>query len=679
MWASFRRRGVWTRDGKKKRAGAILLALTMLSSGTRPGALQSPSPRFSTSTAAVVVDVVVRDSQQRPIVGLAASDFKVYEDGVEQTITSFDEIGADTRAGPATSPAPGDVSTVRSDGPIAPAVVALVFEQLSPEGRRIATQAANSFLVDRLSPTDYFGVFFVDRAIHALAPYSHDRAVLQHAIEEASLRAGYPIEHAGRTPGAQYGSFEAGQPSQSTSDDQPQIRGHATLDALDQLIASLAPLPGRKAIALFSEGLALQPPEDPSLLPTGRAFHDSDSWLEDNRQKALLSLVERANRAHVAFYTFDAGGLRIEDANVRHCSGCAPYIGLKLLADQTGGAFVENTNDLAPGTRRVADDLHRYYLLGYTSTNPRLDDKYRRIQVKVRRHDVTVLARKGYVASPKREPSPVRSYEIGPLLALENPRVDNTFPFEAGTLAFPGQDAGTRTAVLARVPVSSLTWAREAVGENAHLAVLARVKDARGRLVTYASARYDLGRDAEGAGTADVLFYRDAALAPGVYTLEVAAYDEPSGRASVRLVTINVPKLAERGPRVGSVFLVSRADPEPKPTAGDLPETLRAGGRVLVPNLGARVDVDADLMFAFVVQTTPSGTGQLHARAMVMSNGAPVAVAPIALPPPDTHGRIAYVGNLRTDTFAAGTYQLVVSVADETGTTTRDVSFRIAR
>jgi len=86
-------------------------------------------------------------------------------------------------------------------------------------------------------------------------------------------------------------------------------------------------------------------------------------------------VFERANRAHVAFYTFDAAGLRIESPLIQKCFGCAPYVGLEMLADETGGAFVENTNDLVGPVRRVGDDLRHYYLLGYTSTNPTLDDK----------------------------------------------------------------------------------------------------------------------------------------------------------------------------------------------------------------------------------------------------------------------------------------------------------------
>ena len=104
-------------------------------------------------------------------------------------------------------------------------------------------------------------------------------------------------------------------------------RGHATFDALEQLIASLQPLPGRKAVEFFSEGFALSAnlqPKQNSQYATTLASPDHDSWLEDNRRDHFFSVFERANRAHVAFYTFDGKGLRTEDPNYRGCFGCAP-------------------------------------------------------------------------------------------------------------------------------------------------------------------------------------------------------------------------------------------------------------------------------------------------------------------------------------------------------------------
>ena len=47
---------------------------------------------------------------------------------------------------------------------------------------------------------------------------------------------------------------------------------------------------------------------------------------------------------------------------------------MTMMAQETGGAFVESTNDLAPSMARIAADLRQYYLLGYTPPKA-ADDK----------------------------------------------------------------------------------------------------------------------------------------------------------------------------------------------------------------------------------------------------------------------------------------------------------------
>ena len=102
-----------------------------------------------------------------------------------------------------------------------------------------------------------------------------------------------------------------------------------------------------------------------------------DNWLEDSRREHFLKVLDQAHRQHLAFYTVDAAGLRAQSPSAAARQGALfsstfgsePYVALKMLADETGGRYVESTNDLTIGMRRVAEDLTHYYLLGYTSTN----------------------------------------------------------------------------------------------------------------------------------------------------------------------------------------------------------------------------------------------------------------------------------------------------------------------
>src|SRR6202171_795037 len=58
------------------------------SSAHKPEAPETPT--FRTTVRRVIVDVVVRDSNNKPVHGLTARDFVVAEDGHLQDILSFD-------------------------------------------------------------------------------------------------------------------------------------------------------------------------------------------------------------------------------------------------------------------------------------------------------------------------------------------------------------------------------------------------------------------------------------------------------------------------------------------------------------------------------------------------------------------------------------------------------------
>ena len=73
--------------------------------------------------------------------------------------------------------------------------------------------------------------------------------------------------------------------------------------------------------------------------------------------------------------------------------------GLRRLSEETGGGYFElkNTADLGPTFTRVADELHRQYVLGFTPAN--LDGKVHKIDVRIKVPGITARARKSYTAT----------------------------------------------------------------------------------------------------------------------------------------------------------------------------------------------------------------------------------------------------------------------------------------
>jgi VWFA-related protein len=81
----------------------------------------------------------------------------------------------------------------------------------------------------------------------------------------------------------------------------------------------------------------------------------------------------------------------------------APYKGLRVIADETGGGYyeLEPSDELSPTFARIAEELHRQYWMAFTPA--KLDGRVHEIEVKVKRRGVEVRARKSYMADPKRQ------------------------------------------------------------------------------------------------------------------------------------------------------------------------------------------------------------------------------------------------------------------------------------
>jgi VWFA-related protein len=242
------------------------------------------------------------------------------------------------------------------------------------------------------------------------------------------------------------------------------------LSALDDLVSELGALrEERKAVIVLSQGWRLLEPKPalvrlqecdraplpgmPGVSPGGRIVSDAGAargaagmdssechaqairYASADNASLFRQLVERANRFNVSFYPFDTRGLGVFDRSIgarddrirgdpgeRAEAGRiqGPLVGdmnrlqnrvtsLQTLADATDGLAVVNTNDLTGGARRIVNDLSTYYLLGYQSTNTKLDGRWRNITVRVRTPGVQMRARKGYRALTEAEVALLRS------------------------------------------------------------------------------------------------------------------------------------------------------------------------------------------------------------------------------------------------------------------------------
>jgi VWFA-related protein len=374
--------------------------------------------QFRTETTIVQVDVVVRDETGRPVEDLDERAFEVLENGVPQPLVWFERsVGAATPAnGPAGQDAgPAGWDQNRSVG-TPQSLVAIVFHQLGQQFRTDACRAATA-MVDRLPPGDFAAVYLIDQAMTPLTGFTRDRETLRAAIQTVvktppAIRPGAPgssgvAETGGSLPGsgpdqqqaAMRGRMEAGLNNLDAEYDAG-MQGAA----FSQLVADLDRFPGRRAVFLFSGGLAM-----PMAAPR------------------IETVADRAAPRHVSFYAIAPGvGMqpyrkgsvtRIERGELTSVSTEKgrrpakvserdPSLGLRQLAELTGGLFLTGSSDVDALLARANADRRSFYVLGYRTSAPAAEAGTRPIEVRVTRPGLSVRARTriGQTAPPPSQP-----------------------------------------------------------------------------------------------------------------------------------------------------------------------------------------------------------------------------------------------------------------------------------
>lgn len=157
--------------------------------------------------------------------------------------------------------------------------------------------------------------------------------------------------------------------------------------AVNMAMGALAGVDGRRVVLVLSDGK-----------DSGRG-----NMLEAGRPPATLAGV--MHRAQVEQFLVYAIGMRsrAESRSRRGRFSMPPTLvepdpGLRELAAESGGGYfeIDETSALGPAFARVADELHRQYLVGYAL--PEEDGREHVVEVRVKTPGLTVRTRKSYVA-----------------------------------------------------------------------------------------------------------------------------------------------------------------------------------------------------------------------------------------------------------------------------------------
>jgi VWFA-related protein len=390
----------------------------------------------------VLVDVVVTNGKGDAVTGLQKQDFEILEDGRPQIISTFEEHHGAPPTQIKVPPMPPHVYTNFPVTQTADSVNVLLLDALNtpsrdqsyvhsqmikymktiPPGTRVAifTLASRLRMLQGVTTDSSELLAVLNRAqagpqqsplLPSNAEADADQRMIDFMIENSSGPGGTAptLAMAAVDPINAMKQFLA-----DTAAFQTEQRVGITLQALQQLARYLSSVPGRKNVIWFSGSF-------PSgILPNSDLvdpFTSADTFQQDIRKTTDLLTA-----GQVALYPIGAEGLapdRAFEANAQEIGEKRPSLAMQdqvkhlqtgevardsnhssmdQLAKDTGGQAFYNTNGLNDALTRVVNNGTRYYSLAYSPSNPTMDGKYRRIQVKLLKGKDNLAYRRGYYA-----------------------------------------------------------------------------------------------------------------------------------------------------------------------------------------------------------------------------------------------------------------------------------------
>ncbi|HEX3646352.1 MAG TPA: VWA domain-containing protein [Vicinamibacterales bacterium] len=381
---------------------------------------RQPATVFRSGTELVLVNVVVRDKSGSVVRGLTRDDFAITEDDKPQTVTSFDfeELDAPSPA-QGVSASAAQASTILSppasaarsapgqtaERPLEPVkvdmrgrrLIVLFFDlsSMQPEEVQRAVKSAHDYVDQKLAPADLIAVASFSTSFNVDQDFTSDRAQLGQAIDAYGGVSAQGFDFG--TTGDAEDTPDSGNAFTADDTEFNIFSTDRRLDALQTLADQLSGIEQKKSVIYFSSGMSQQGTDN---------------------QVQLRRTVDRANRANVSIYAADMRGLQAMvpggDATQGSRRGTSTFSGdsarnqfssmaasqdtLSTMAEDTGGRAFFDSNSFGAVFDKVVDDTSAYYVLGYSSTNPARDGRFRRIKVRLKRTDLKLEYRSGYYA-----------------------------------------------------------------------------------------------------------------------------------------------------------------------------------------------------------------------------------------------------------------------------------------
>ena len=663
----------------------------------------------------VLTNVVVRDKKSGdPVKGLTRKDFTITENGKNQQILSFDYQSVDQAAALNEATVSGSAGRMVLGKGI-PGVateeqlrdhrlVVLFFDTTSmqPEDIERSVDAAKNYINHQMQPADIVAAVSLGNSLSLDQDFTQNKQLLLKAVNSYSAGSGE-----GYQVGATSTTNQVEDATSFTADESEynDVNTDRELFAIQAVAKSLAYLNQKKSMLYFSGGLQRDGIEN---------------------QASLHAAVNAAVRANLSVYSVDSRGLEaispLGDASTGSLRGTAAYTGaatqnnfdsnynsqelLSTLASDTGGKFYADSNDFAPAFQRMQQDTSAYYVIGFRSTDPTQDGRFRKLTIRVNRPDVKLEYRPGYYAPAdyKHASHQGREQQLQDQLASDLPATDvavylNALYFRTGIGTGAGNTDRYTVPISLLIPGSQIPFVKGGDRDKATLDILGQIR-------AVANATDHAGDSSSGRGPGgpsrdegdvrqtiklaidssqqvrqkNIQYSTSFVLPPGRYELKFVVRENETGKMGSFFTEINIPDLKKFPVKLSSIVLASQRIAAPSQRKDDATDPLILNGQQWLPNIAHVFRPDQHLYLLYNVYDPAKVTSQARVSPASGSTLASSSAKTVNSAVPQTSGGQGSIHVLTSIEFLSGSTKVFesqqVQATELTNPATGDLAFQ---
>ena len=572
----------------------MLLMLVFLASVL--ASQQGADYTFRIESDLILVNVTVRDKNGNIVSNLKPEDFIVLEDNKAQKIVSFDIENVDAVAmqnvaqtqslpesRPPTNPAGASISSTNPGDQFKDRRLIVFFFDLSamePDEIERAVASAEHYVDTQMAPADLVSIVSLGSSLLVNQDFTSDHELLKKQLQAFGAGSGQGYEEG--TTGTTEGTPDTGQPFTADDTEYNIFNTDRRLEALRSVAEKLSRVQQKKSLIYFCSGM-------------------DRTGIEN--QSELRAATNAAVRSNLAIYTMDLRGLQAivaggeaQNASLR---GTSAYSGqsminalnsnfttqetLVTLASDTGGRAFLDSNDFSQVFKGVQQDTSTYYLLGYRSSNPARDGRYRRITVKVNATGVKVDYRHGYYAPADYQHSTKEDKELQLQEELASDLPTTDLPLYLSTAYFRLEASKFFIPISLVVPGSQIPFTRTSDRDKATLDVIGLVLDSQQHPITRIRDTVKLALDTSSeVRKKNVQYNSGLSLPPSRYHLKFVVRENQTGRMGSFETDLIVPDFKSQPLKMSSIILASQLQTAKK---GSAPNPLIRDGEEIIPNV----------------------------------------------------------------------------------------------